>query len=141
MAADPVLRRKVASIEHCLDRVRSLVGTDPTRLDDQTIEDAVVLNLQRACEAAIDAAMRVVARRRLGLPQDSREAFTLLEHASLLDGVAADRMRKMVGFRNVAIHAYQALDRAIVKRIVLEHLTDFEAFSRAVMAVDLAQEC
>lgn len=140
MAVDPVLRRKVASIERCLDRVRTLVGTDPARLDDQTIEDAVVLNLQRACEAAIDAAMRIVARRRLGLPQDSREAFTLLERASLLDGVVGDRMRKMVGFRNVAVHAYQALDRAIVASIVVERLVDFEAFARAVMAVDPAQE-
>jgi len=135
LTPDPVLRRKVAAIERCLKRVRELAAGDPDRLDDQTIEDAVVLNLQRACEAAIDAAMRVVAQRRLGLPQDSREAFTLLEQASLLDGPVADRMRKMVGFRNVAVHAYQDLDRTIVKKIVHDRLPDFEAFCRAVMAI------
>lgn len=136
MTPDPVVRRKVAIIERCLERVRSLTGGNPASLDDQTIEDAVILNLQRACEASIDAAMRLVSRRRLGLPQDSRQAFTLLEKDSVLTPEMSDRMRKMVGFRNIAIHAYEELDRDIIKAIATRHLGDFEDYSRAVMNVD-----
>lgn len=140
MAPDLVLRCEVVSIGRWLDRVRHLVGGQPERLADQTIEDAVVLNLQRACEAAIAAAMRVVAQRRLGLPQDSREAFTLLERAALLEPNVADRMRKMVGFRNVAVHAYQELDKAIVTDIASNRLGDFEALAAAVMRIEPAPE-
>jgi uncharacterized protein YutE (UPF0331/DUF86 family) len=53
-------------------------------------------------EAAIDLAMNVVNARRLGVPQESREVFDLLQEAGLLDVAVADRMKRMVGFRNVA---------------------------------------
>lgn len=38
----------------------------------------------------------------------------------------------MVGFRNIAVHDYEALDLAILGRVVGEHLGDFEAFADAV---------
>jgi len=36
-----------------------------------------------------------------------------------------DRLRRMVGFRNVAIHEYQALDLRILRAIVETRLVDF----------------
>lgn len=119
---DDVLLNKIATIERCLERVREEYRGDPTRLDSQTVEDAVVLNVQRACEASLDLAMHLVSRRRLGLPQDSRAAFTLLEEAGAIDPDLAARMKRMVGFRNVAVHQYQKLDRSILLRILDERL-------------------
>lgn len=92
-----------------------------------------MLNLQRACEAAIDLAMHGVRVRRLGLPQESREAFTLLEQAGLLDAKTAERMRAMVGFRNVAVHNYQALSLPILRAILEKHLDDFHAFAATLL--------
>ena len=60
---DDVVRNKVASIERCLRRVREEFRDDPRRLDDQTIQDALALNLQRACETSIDLAMQVTPAR------------------------------------------------------------------------------
>jgi uncharacterized protein YutE (UPF0331/DUF86 family) len=119
---DPVLLNKVASIEACLARV-----------EDPTVFDAIVLNLQRACESSIDLAMHLCARKRLGVPQTSREAFTLLEKAGAIDARLADQMRKMVGFRNIAIHDYMRLDRAIVAAVIERGLAEFEAFCRAAV--------
>lgn len=130
--ADEVLVNKIATIERCLSRIREEHGGDSRRLTNETVLDSVVLNLQRACEASIDAAMHVAARRRLGVPQSSREAFDLLERASLLDSALADRMRRMVGFRNVAVHDYMKLNVAIVVAIVEERLSDFEDLCRAL---------
>lgn len=70
---------------------------------------------------------------RLGVPQETREAFSLLETAGMLDHALADQLRKMVGFRNVAIHEYQKLDLDIVRRIVAESLEDFLAFTRILL--------
>jgi uncharacterized protein YutE (UPF0331/DUF86 family) len=102
-------------------------------LANQTRQDAIILNLQRACESSIDAAMHLVRVHRLGVPQETREAFVLLEQAKLLDARLADRLRKMVGFRNVAVHDYQPLNLDIVRRIILEYLEDFLAFTRVLL--------
>ena len=117
--ADDVLVNKAAAIERAVSRVREEYGDDDTNLTaNQTRQDAIILNLQRACESAIDAAMHVVRVRRLGIPQETREAFELLERAGYIDPSLALRLRRMVGFRNVAVHDYQRLSLDIVRSIV-----------------------
>lgn len=128
--ADEVLMQKLASIDRCVRQVREFVDGDLDRLKQQLVQDAVVLNLQRACEQAIDAAARVVSIRRLGVPTDSAEAFTMLERARVLTPATAARMRAMVGFRNVAVHQYQVLDQGILRAVVEKHLGDFADLCR-----------
>lgn len=98
-------------------------------------QDSIVLNLQRACEADIDLAMHVVSRRRLGVPQESRQAFDLLRDAQVIEPALAARLSRMVGFRNIAVHDYQKLDLAIVTSIIDHHLDDFTDFAKAMLAV------
>ena len=131
--ADDVVIQKLASIDRCLAAVRRYVAGDLGRLEEPMVLDAVVLNLQRACEQAIDAACREVSRRGLGVPADSADAFSLLERERVLSSAVADRMRRMVGFRNVAIHEYRRLDPAIVRTVVEHRLGDFEALCRELV--------
>lgn len=132
--ADDVVLNKAAIVERCVARVREVhAGDDANLLDDLIRQDSILLNLQRACEASIDLAMHVVRSRRLGLPQESREAFDLMEQAALLPPEIARAMRAMVGFRNVAVHSYRNLDLEIVRSIVRERLPDFEAFTSHVL--------
>jgi uncharacterized protein YutE (UPF0331/DUF86 family) len=80
----PRFGNKAASIERAVARVREEYGGDDANLfANQTRQDAIILNLQRACESSIDAAMHLVRVRRLGVPQESREAFDLLERANV----------------------------------------------------------
>lgn len=132
--ADDVLINKAAAIERAVRRVREEhAGDDGNLLANQTRQDAIILNLQRACESSIDAAMHLVRVHRLGIPQQTREAFDLLEAARLVDAALADRLRKMVGFRNVAIHDYQKLNLDIVRSIVVDRLDDFLTFARLLL--------
>ena len=76
---DDVLLNKAAIIERCLKRVNSLyLGYESMLEQDIDRQDAIILNLQRACEAAIDAAMYLVKIYKLGLPQSSADAFLLI---------------------------------------------------------------
>lgn len=60
--ADDVLLNKAAIIERCLQRIHEEYSGHESALEtDYTRQDAIVLNLQRACEAAIDLAMHVSA--------------------------------------------------------------------------------
>lgn len=62
--------------------------------------------------------------------QDVEESFMLLERGAALDPSLSARMQAMVGFRNIAVHEYQAMDRAILKAILTQRLEDLRAFVR-----------
>jgi uncharacterized protein YutE (UPF0331/DUF86 family) len=95
---DDVVLNKAATIERCIARVREEhAGDDRNVTENQTRQDAIVLNIQRACEAAIDLAMHVVRREHLGIPQETREAFELLRRAAIIDDTRAKRLSAMVG--------------------------------------------
>lgn len=131
---DDIVINKAAAIERCVARIREEYAGDDTQLfQNFTKQDSIILNLQRACEAAIDLAMHVVSRRRLGVPQESRDAFVLLESAGIITPDLAQRMRRMVGFRNIAVHDYTALNLAIVKSLITDRLDDLLAFAETMV--------
>lgn len=127
--ADDVILNKAAIIERCLNRVDEEYRGHEAQLEsNQTRQDAIVLNLQRAYEAAIDLAMHGVRTRRLGIPQDSRDAFGLLHDNGVISAELARKMKAMVGFRNIAVHQYQDLDLGVVRAILERRLGDFREF-------------
>ena len=128
---DDVLLNKCEIVERCLKRIQEdYEGHESELSDDFMRQDAILLNIQRMCEASIDLAMHVVRVRALGLPRESRGAFELLKSAQLMDAELADKMMKMVGFRNLAVHNYQAINLEIVHAIINQHLNDFRALTR-----------
>ena len=129
-----VILNKAATIERCLQRIlEEYAGDNQNLVANQTKQDAIILNLQRACETAIDLAMYVVNQRRLGVPQESRDAFTLLQTAGILPADLATRMQHMVGFRNVAVHEYTRLNLDVVQAIITKQLDDFRTFSSTMV--------
>lgn len=132
--ADDVLINKADTIEKCIARVKSIYQNDQDNLLlDQNKQDAILLNIERACQAAIDMAMRVVKLKRLGLPKESRDAFDLLNKASLISDELCLRMHGLVGFRNTAIHNYKKLDLKIVESIIKNRLVDFQDLSQTIL--------
>ena len=131
---DDVLLNKAAIIERCLKRVNSLyLGYESMLEQDIDRQDAIILNLQRACEAAIDAAMYLVKIYKLGLPQSSADAFLLIDKQQLIVEPLTTRLRKMVGFRNIAIHEYQELNIDIVRNVIEKGSLDLAAFAACLV--------
>jgi uncharacterized protein YutE (UPF0331/DUF86 family) len=127
---DDVELNKRESIERCVRRVREVYADTPSNLiADLTRQDSIILNIQRACEAAIDLAMHRVREHRLGAPQDSRDAFVRLEKAGLLPQPLSQSLQRMVGFRNVAVHQYQKLNLVIVEHLIRQGLIDLLVFA------------
>ena len=134
--ADDVALNKAASLERCVKRIREVYAGDDKNLYDLTAQESNLLNLQRACERSIDLAMHLIRKRRLGVPQDSREAFKLLLTNGLLDQKLANSMKRMVGFRNVAVHEYANVKLEIVKSIIAQHLDEFLIFSERILRLE-----
>lgn len=124
---DDICFNKAAIMERCLRWVFAEFRADPS-LGSPSHLDALMLNLERACQAAIDLGMHLVARDHLGMPQDSADAFVLLHKAGRLTAETAIALKAMVGFRNVAIHEYQSLNLEVVKAIAGTRWTVFVDF-------------
>ncbi|MEX2501890.1 MAG: DUF86 domain-containing protein [Trueperaceae bacterium] len=133
---DDVIVNKAAQLERCLQRVREEYGDGSDLASDLRRQDALILNLLRACETSIDLAMHVVRVRALGVPQGSHDAFALLARADLIDTSLGDDLQRMVGFRNVAVHRYQDLELAVVHDIVRERLATFDTFAAALLRLE-----
>lgn len=134
---EDAILNKVAAIERCIRRIREeYVGNKDTWKTNFTVQDSILLNLQRACETSIDIANFIVKKRKLGIPQNSRDAFDFLLQARIIDDSLQVKMKHMIGFRNVAIHEYQTLDLNIVKSIIDNNLGDFEEFSKVVLRLE-----
>lgn len=138
--ADDVLINKAATIERCVARAREEYARDPATFSgDFTRQDAAILNIQRACEAALDMGQHLIRRENLGVPQSARDVFALLAQGGWLDATLADSLKRMVGFRNIAVHDYQALQLPITVSIITKHLDEFLQYSQAVLLHDAAQ--
>ena len=133
MADRDLVLAKVESLERCLARIAEVRGEGGSALRAIDVQDITVLNLQRAVQAMIDLAAHVVASEALGTPDSLGASFTLLERAGILDGELAERMRRMTGFRNVAVHEYRRLDPAVLEAIVRERLGDLRAFAGRIL--------
>lgn len=59
--------------------------------------------------------------------------FEAMHRAGMLSTALTDRLRRAVGFRNVAIHNYRDIDWRIVYTICHEHMSDFKAFAQVVL--------
>lgn len=133
---DEVVIQKVASLQRCVARARQLrkrAGDDFAT--DFDLQDAAVLNVIRACEMAIDLANMAIRYDRLGIPTETREAFELLVREERITVTLGERMKKMVGFRNIAIHQYRSLSPEIVAAVIDSNLDDLLEFCDQVRKI------
>lgn len=134
---DDVLINKAATIERCVARAQEEYSADTESFATNfTRQDAAILNIHRACEAALDMGQHIIRRERLGVTQSARDTFTLLQQGGWISEPVAEQMKRMVGFRNVAVHDYQALQLPITTNILTQHLNDFLAYSRQMLKKD-----
>lgn len=126
---DDVCLNKAAIIERAIRRMQAEYAAN-RGLDNYTHIDALTLNIERACQAAIDLAMHVVARDHLGVPQSSADAFRLLAAAGRITPDTVRAMAAMTAFRNIAVHEYQELDLTVLRAIAESRWTSLVAYAR-----------
>lgn len=130
-----VLQRKLDSLHRCLTRIEEKCPSTVAQLqDDPDLQDIVVLNLSRAVQLCVDMALHLLTEAGQPTPETMGDAFEQLARNNRLDPALAQRIRKAVGFRNIAVHNYSAIDWAIVHAIATEHLRDFKEFAKTVAA-------
>jgi len=120
-----IVAEKIKSIQRCVIRAREEYHTNPAGFETNfTAQDAALLNVLRACEQAIDLANHIAKSYKMGIPTSSADSFDLLQEGLVIDRDLANRLRKMVSFRNLLIHQYQQIDLALVRSVITTGLDD-----------------
>jgi len=132
-----VIEQKLESLRRYLARVSGKCPADAETLErDVDAQDIIALNLTRAVQLSVDVAAHLIASREIPAPDTMGQAFDALTNAGLINPELAARMRKAVGFRNIAIHSYNAIDWHIVHSICRRHLDDFRDFAACVLNLE-----
>lgn len=133
MENNAVILNKYESIERCINRINEEYQKNSDNLYNYSKLDAIVLNLQRACELTIDIAMYIVSTGKLGVPQSKKEAFEILLNNNYINEDTFRKMKGMIGFRNIAIHDYRQIDEEILKDVIENHVQDLLEFARSML--------
>lgn len=127
-----VVEQKLESLRRCLQRIDAKCPTDADVLStDFDLQDIVSLNLSRAVQLCVDIGAHLISGMEVPPPDTMGKTFDILAKARVLDVDLALRLKKSVGFRNIAVHNYEAINWHIVHSIVKNHLDDFSAFAKA----------
>lgn len=130
----PLIEQKLESLRRALRRVEEKCPDSADSLArDYDLQDIVVLNLTRAVQLCVDIGAHLLAGTECPPPDTMGGTFDVLAKAGLIDTELASRMKKAVGFRNLAVHNYEAVNWAIVHAIARFHMKDFEEFARAMV--------
>ncbi len=131
---DDIIINKIETIKRCLARIKEEYVTFENELENNyTKQDSIILNLERAAQASIDLSTHIIRIKGFGIPKTSRDVFTLLENNKTISAKISEQMKKMVGFRNIAVHDYQNISIDIVKSIIENNLSDFEYFIKEII--------
>lgn len=128
-----VITQKLVSLQRCIERIRV---TCPDNVDELMIDidaqDILTLNLSRAVQLAVDVSSHILVSSRQAAPDTMGASFDGMRHLGILDEDLSLHLKKAVGFRNIAVHNYEAINWAVVFSIVAERLDDFVKFAHAV---------
>jgi len=132
---DDVILNKTEIVKKRIGRVKEEYDCSPKNLENYTKQDSITLNIQRACEAVIDLGMHVIAEKSLGIPQMSRDTFEILQDNRIITPEMSERLKAMIGFRNIAIHNYQRLNLKIIQSIIEKDMEDLLSFTDVIMKI------
>lgn len=126
----------LARIHEMLAFVEELKGLSKISNEDfvknRERQYAVMHLLQLAIEGAISVGNHIVSRKRLGVPENYQDIFTLLERDGTLPAEFAAEMMKMARFRNRLVHMYWQVDLRQIYEIITTKLDDFEKYAEYV---------
>ncbi|MBN2341816.1 MAG: DUF86 domain-containing protein [Deltaproteobacteria bacterium] len=130
-----LIHSKIDSLHRCIARIESKVPSSAEVLRaDLDRQDIIILNLERAIQQSVDIAMHIISQLSEAPTASSMgDAFSVLQQQGIIADSTTNRMKKAVGFRNTAVHAYQQIDVNIIYAIITRHLDDFRTFAKEMV--------
>lgn len=127
------LRRRTQEIRIFIEELQKLSDISKKDFLKNTERQYAVMHLlQLAIESSLSAGNHIVSRKRLGIPKNYQDVFTLMEKGDLLSPEFAREMMKMARFRNRLVHVYWEMDLELIYDVLASKLDDFERFADVI---------
>lgn len=88
--------------------------------------------LHLACESSLDIAQHVIAEQGYRQAQSYKDSMDVLCEEGLIGRDLADRLKGWMGFRNVLVHLYLAIDHGRTYDAIRDDLGDLVQFAAAM---------
>lgn len=133
MTEDEFLENRISLVRKYL---RTLDKYADTTVDELLVNEerrgAVERYLYLAIQSTIDLAEVLIAKNRFRKAQSLAESFDILAEEDLIDRELAERLVRMVGFRNILSHGYHKIDYDIVSAVLRSGPADIRMFVQQV---------
>ncbi len=128
-----LIENKLESLRKCMSRVEKKRPSSPDELHNNLdLQDIISVNLERAVQLCVDIGAHLISLSEFDAPTSLGETFEILEKMDVISSPTSIQLKKAVGFRNIAVHAYQKIDWNIVYYISQEGLNDFKTFAKEI---------
>jgi uncharacterized protein YutE (UPF0331/DUF86 family) len=129
-----LIEQKLESLRRALQRISDKCPESAEILSrDFDAQDIVSLNLTRCVQLSVDIGSHLISCADHPPPTTMGQVFDILSSTNIITIELAERMKKSVGFRNLAVHNYDLINWEIVYAIATQHLDDFKQFATAVV--------
>ena len=126
-----VIEQKLESLRRCIQRIETKRPDDAKALtQDPDLQDIMTLNITRAIQLCVDIGTHIISSMDTPAPDTMGQTFDILAQANFIENRLAIRLKKAVGFRNLAVHNYETINWDIVYAIALNHVVDFGDFAK-----------
>ena len=82
----------------------------------------------------MDIGLHIISGLSSPVPDTMGQTFDVLADKHVISNELAVKLKKSVGFRNIAVHNYDSINWDIVHSIVDLHLKDFSEYAKAIVA-------
>ncbi len=128
-----VLSARLSALESYLAELRSLQGRSREEfVGEPALHDLAERYLHLACEAVADIAHHVIADEGYRQPANYKDAMEVLREEGLIGEHLGAHLKEWMGFRNVLVHLYLAIDHERTWKTLQDDLGDLEDFAAAM---------
>lgn len=128
-----ILAEKIESLRRCIQRIEDKKPDNINLLiQNLDLQDILVINLTRAVQLCVDIGSHIISTANQPSPQTMGEVFTILHELGAITSESCEQLKKAIGFRNIAVHNYEAINWEIVYAICQNSLQDFRRFAQEI---------
>ncbi|MEO0115205.1 MAG: DUF86 domain-containing protein [candidate division WOR-3 bacterium] len=102
-------------------------------LANEDYQELVERNFQVAIQTCIDIANYLIAQENLSVPDEEENIFVTLSKSKIIPKALGERIKGMIGFRNILVHEYLGIDHNLVYDLLQNRLADFDNFAKAIV--------
>lgn len=114
-----------------LDQIDNELQKGQQSISDRRLQWQIRYGLLESIQIVIDIACNIVAEYFKRTPSNYRECIEILGEMGVLQNDIADRLKAMVGLRNLLVHEYISIDTEKLREMTGQS-ADFRAFINSV---------